>query len=391
MPEADPNRLPKPLRADRPARQQVAWRVKELIRARGLRTGDRLPSYDELVRKLAFSLVTVKRGMDDLVEEGIIHRQNGRGTFVAKELALVPRDLRQIGVIYPSSREQLFHLPYLSEILRGMAQKAPPQADTHIFSLRQDGMVNAAQIGEWDVSGAILLDMENDDYLRTFAQWGTPGVVVDYCSQAAPLDYVACDNRAAVQRVVEHLAALGHCRVAYMAPPSKKTVKRPDNVRATLLVRESSDVRERRDESLHALRERGMLADVWCPLHLCNDDDWATTMANELQRRIRVVADCPTAVLTDSNYSACALLEAFARCGLHAPEDVSVCAVASDSDAMFEGRCLTCCRFDFVGMGRKAIELLAVRCREPGLEQPCVHRIGFEFVEGQTVRSFSKT
>jgi hypothetical protein len=36
------------------------------------------------------------------------------------------------------------------------------------------------------------------------------------------------------------------------------------------------------------------------------------------------------------------------------------------------------------------MDLLAVRCTEPALEKPCVHRIGFEFVEGQTVRNRNK-
>lgn len=364
--------------------------MKELIRTRDLRPGDALPSYLELCKKFSVSYVTVKRGMDDLAAEGIIRQQNGRGTFVAKGLAMMPRDLSLVGVIFPASRELLFCAPYLSEIMRGIAQKAPPQADTHIFSLRQDGMVHAAQLGEWNLGGVILLDMENDDYLRAFAQWGTPGVVVDYCSQAAPLDYVACDNRAAARQMVAHLHALGHRRVAYAAPRSQKAVKRYDNLRANLLVRDSSDVRERHDESVAALRARGMLADVLNLSEMHKDDRLAFHASDELVCRLRS-ANGPTALLTDSNLSALILLDEFTRRGLRVPEDVSVCAVASDGNATFGDRRLTCCRFDFLGMGRTAVDLLAARCREPVLEKPCVHRIGFEFWEGQTVRTLSKT
>ena len=151
------------------------------------------------------------------------------------------------------------------------------------------------------------------------------------------------------------------------------------------MVRDSSDARERRDESVGALRERDMLADVWCPAEIReNDDRWAIVAADELQRRLRSV-DCPTAVLTDNNGSALGLLRELARRGLRAPKHISMCAVASDADIAFEGRRLTCCRFDFRGMGRKAIDLLAQRCLKPGLDKPHVHRIGFEFVEGETV------
>ena len=365
----------------RPARRNVAERVREMIRARGLRAGDLLPTYHEMRKALDVSYMTVKRGLDDLEAEGLISRIPSKGTFVTRELDLVPGKLADIGVILPSSRNQLFLASYLSEIMRGLAQDEPT-VDFHIFSLRQDGLVNAAQINRTVVNGVVLLGLEDDDYLRTFAQWGLPGVVVDYCSTAALLDYVACDNRGAARQVVAYLAALGHRRVACAVPPSQKAVVRPETGQPVLLVRDSSDVRERRAESLGVLRESGLLAGEWPPRG--TSAHWTVFAADELHRQKRR-ADRPTAVLTDSNYSARRLLEALAQRGVRVPEDVSVGTVASDGDAPFGEPRLSCCRFDFVGMGRKASELLADRCRKPRLKQPHVHRIGFEFVEGQTV------
>ena len=369
------------LRTDRPVRNRVSARVKELICARGLGPGDRLPSYQELTRELAISLVTVKRGLDDLEREGIIHRVPSSGTFVTRKIAQVPRALRHLGVIYPSTRALLFYAPYLVEIMHGVTQDAPPHCDMHIFSLREDGMIRAAQLGEWPVDGVILLGMENDNYLRTFAQWGLPGVVVDYCSAAAPLDYVACDNAAAARQVVDHLATLGHRRVAYVTGHSQQPVKNPGNLQSTLLVRDSSDVRERRAESVRQLAERGMLAGDWTPSDpKCN---WITAAADHVHR-LRRSASRPTALLTDNNSGASALIAELTRRGLRVPEDISVCAVASDGSEAAGERPLTCCRFDFNAMGRKAIALLSERRRTKPLESPCVHRIGFAFQEGQT-------
>jgi len=344
--------------------------------------GAPLPSYHDLATELGVAMMTAKRGIDALVAEGVVRRQKGQGCFVNKELSRAPRELEHVGVIYPSSRESMYALPYVIEIMRGIAQKAPPQADTHLFSLRQDGLVRAAQLGEWKISGVILLEMGNDDYLRAFAQWGTPGVVVDYCSQDAPLDYVACDNRAAARQMVTHLAALGHRRVVYVAAPSPRVVARPDNEEIPLMVRESSDTRERRDESVNALRERDMLADV---INISQDDQWTGCLPDEMYRQI-CSGNGPTAVLTESNYAVSLLLDDFARHGLRVPADVSVCALASDSDTSSDGRRLTGCRFDFVGMGCKAIDLLSARCLEPVLDKPCVHRIGFKFMEGEMTK-----
>jgi GntR family transcriptional regulator len=361
--------------------RRVADHVRTRIAREQLKRGAPLPSYRELTDELGVAYLTVKRGMDELVTEGVICQEHGRGTFVAKELSLAPSELGHVGMIFPGSRELLFRYQYLGEIMQGITRGSPPQTDMHIFSLREDGMVRAAQLGEWAVNGVILLGVENDDYLRAFAQWGTPGVVVDYCSTAAPLDYVACDNRVAARQVVAHLAALGHRRVAYAAMHSQRQVHLRDNPQ-DLLLRDSSDARERLDGTVCALRERDMLADVWS-LSGPHNDDWAAVTAEELRRRAGV-ADCPTALVTDSNHSAVLLLKALACHGLRAPEDISVCAVASDSAVMPDGRRLTTCRFDFIGMGRKAIDLLSARCRKPGLDKPHIHRIGFKFVEGQT-------
>lgn len=373
--------LRRPIRPDQPARKQVAARVREMIRSRSLRCGDVLPSYAEIGQVLDVSYVTVKRGMDVLESEGVIHRVPFHGTFVTKELAQVPRQLGHVGVIFPSTRELLFRFQYLGEIMRGVTQDAPAGSDMHIFSLREDGMVSAAQLGEWNVSGVILLGVENDDYLRAFAQWGTPGIVVDYCSQAAPLDYVACDNRSAARQVVAHLSALGHRHVAYAASHPHKLVRRPDDHQTALMIRDSSDIRERLTGTLCALRESGLSAEDWTTPEM--QPNWAGAAAEQLLRRARAPVR-PTALVTESNYTAFTLLEELARRGLRVPGDVSVCAVASDGDTTFGGRRLTCCRFDFLGMGRQAIRLLAARCEQPEMNAPRAHRIAFEFVEGQT-------
>ena len=122
-------------RADHPARLQVGEHVRELIRAGGLRPGDLLPTYHELCKATGVSYVTVKRGLDDLAAEGLVTRVPSKGTFVAKQLALIPHELEHLGVILGSSRNALFRLPYVSQILRGVTDHAPQYADMHFFSM----------------------------------------------------------------------------------------------------------------------------------------------------------------------------------------------------------------------------------------------------------------
>ena len=371
---------------NRPARSRVAAAVRDLIAARRLHVGDRLPSYTALIRDLGISLVTVKRGLDDLEREGVIFRRPARGIFVAREIARAPRALEHVGVIFAASRASFFQSPYVGEIMRGLTQAAPAPGGTHIFSVREDGLIRAEQLGEWRIDGAVLLGLENDEYLRSFASWGTPGVVVDYCSQAAPLDYVACDNAAAVRRMVAHLSALGHGRVAYVCSHPEQAVCSPRNARKVLFVRDSSDTRERRAESLRLLGRRGMLCGQWEVPAGGMSPGWLAAVGEALGRSSGKTAR-PTAILTDSESLALRLIAELERRGLRVPADISVCALASAGGRAPGDGHLTCCRFDFEGMGRTAVKLLARRCSHPRpLAAPRVHRIGFAFVAGHTTR-----
>jgi DNA-binding LacI/PurR family transcriptional regulator len=366
--------------------RQVADAVRARIVREQLQRGAALPSYRELANELDVAYWTVKRGIDELVAEGVVLQQRGRGIFVNKELSLSPRPLDRLGVICPSSRTSLFAHFYLTEIMHGAMLGAPPQTRLHIFSFHEDGLVDAAQLGAENIDGVLLINIENDDYLRTFARWGTPGVVVDYCPTTPVMDHVACDNAAAARQVVAHLAALGHRHVAFAAIPARSPVVSRDTA-DVLLIRESSDVRERQEESLRALQEQGIRV-----LQLAKPRLAAGGYLNEaaVADRLAGLADRPTALLTADASFAARLALALQHKGVRVPEDISVCAVAGDRDASFRKPLVTHCCFDFLGMGRLAVELLAARCRQPGEAKTRGHRIGFEFVAGETTAPASR-
>ncbi len=77
----------------RPLYMQVKEALEEWI-TNGLHDGslcpgDRLPSENELSEKLKISPITVKRALDDLRRQGLIHRIQGRGSFVAGQHKIV--------------------------------------------------------------------------------------------------------------------------------------------------------------------------------------------------------------------------------------------------------------------------------------------------------------
>jgi GntR family transcriptional regulator len=64
-------------------------RIKESIRediAKGaLKRGERLKSEDELAQQFGVSRMTVRQGIADLIDEGLLYRRHGVGTFVSQQ------------------------------------------------------------------------------------------------------------------------------------------------------------------------------------------------------------------------------------------------------------------------------------------------------------------
>jgi GntR family transcriptional regulator len=66
-----------------PLYQQIVDGLRREISEGRLPAGALLPSFRELAAELLVSLITVKRAYADLEREGLIHRRQGLGTFVA--------------------------------------------------------------------------------------------------------------------------------------------------------------------------------------------------------------------------------------------------------------------------------------------------------------------
>ena len=86
----------KPLekKSQSPLYQQLMSRLKNDIMAGVYPAGARIPSEQLLCDTYGVSRVTVRKAMLDLVQEGLLVRRQGKGTFVAEER--IQRDLQQV-------------------------------------------------------------------------------------------------------------------------------------------------------------------------------------------------------------------------------------------------------------------------------------------------------
>lgn len=69
----------------KPLYEQLKEIIKEKIRIGEYSTGDALPSERILMELYGVSRITVRQAVGDLVKEGILYRQHGKGTFIANQ------------------------------------------------------------------------------------------------------------------------------------------------------------------------------------------------------------------------------------------------------------------------------------------------------------------
>ncbi|MFB9886971.1 GntR family transcriptional regulator [Balneatrix alpica] len=69
-----------------PLYRQLQQRLREAVESGLLQPGTALPAERELATGLGVSRVTVRRAIDDLVEEGLLTQRQGAGTFVSERV-----------------------------------------------------------------------------------------------------------------------------------------------------------------------------------------------------------------------------------------------------------------------------------------------------------------
>ena len=361
-------------------RLQIAARIRRKIALGGLTPGDALPTYRQLCKEYGVSLMTVRRAMQILADEGIVRGFPGKGTFVAQQATVLGRKLAQIGLVFYGDRSTLFTRQYLSEILCGILRKTDGlSTDVRIMSLRRESeRVQPADVADSGVDGVLLLGVVNEDYIAAMARQDLPVVVVDNIPQAAKLDCVACENDQAARRIVDHLFQLGHRRIDYIDG------RAADPMVGWEMVIETSDLRERREGYELAMRAHGLMPRSHVHGGRAYGEDGHMKWMQSIARSVTGESNRATALVTYDTHTAALVGGAFVELGLRIPRDLSIAAVSGcEPEAIPPDGNVTYNRMDFVEMGEQAVYLLQKRLEEKSPEGT-ITRIGGTLLIGET-------
>jgi len=260
-----------------------------------------------------------------------------------------------LGVVLTSDLSMAFSDPYAVAYLRGLAQAAEErETSLLLITIPDDEDAAIRTVRSAAVDGFCVYCVAHwHPALDVIRSRGLPVVVNELPATGSDAMFVGIDERAAAQKVGEHIANLGHQRVAiiadmvrYHTPAGVVTDITPEELRYYVT---GERVRGFRD----ALEKAGL---PWARITLINAADnsraaGAEAAAFALDRRDRA-----TAILTGSDVLALGVLDALAVRGQQPGRDVSVTGFDDIPEAATAG--LTTIHQESVDRGRIAGELL---------------------------------
>jgi len=298
---------------------QIFQELRERILSGELKAGDRFPTELKIAQQYNSSRGTVRQALTALVNEGLLERVQGSGTFVRqanqpqRRVAPAPATgsvaTKSIGVILSDVNDELN-----MGILRGIEQAVKPCGYQLSFAYAEESaqtmVLDIARL-KTNTTGLIIFPLSNvshDDAIANLQQEGFPFVLVDRYLSDLDSDYVTSDNVGGGYRATEHLLILGHRRIGFA-----------HGSLGNLL---TTSVRDRWEGYRKALYEYHQPYDEALIYNLCADkkgDAAAMTFDD-----IIASPDCPGAFIAVNGSTSLGLFGAAQRHGVRIPEDLAL-------------------------------------------------------------------
>lgn len=201
----------------------LAQHLREQIIVGHWTVGDRLPTEQELARTHQVGINTVRRAVDLLIEDDLVRRQQGAGTFVLKIPTGSSLQRRFVGVLVPSTSY------FYPKVIEGIERVLSAAGVRVILSSSEYDLDREAeqtrQLLQAGVDGLLLvpnLHLMDDpgQYFETLPELPVPFVLIERRPpHPAPDDatpYVCTNHEGGAYAAVRHLAKLGHTRIGHL-------------------------------------------------------------------------------------------------------------------------------------------------------------------------------
>lgn len=201
----------------RPLADQIYVALARRIDEGMWQADERLPSERALAEELGVCRVTVARAVNRLVDEGVLRRRRGSGTYIAQRQDDRIPVTGSVALLIPFSRD-----PYSSHIATA-ASRVLAENGLHVLfhDTYADGRREAAQIARMRrfADGLLVFPADptrNHELYRQILDDGFPLIFVDRYYPTLSSDWVVTDNFNASLEAVRRLLAQGCRRIVHI-------------------------------------------------------------------------------------------------------------------------------------------------------------------------------
>lgn len=317
--------------------QRVQEYIRDLISSNVLKVGDRIPTEKDLMERFGVSKITVVNALAGLVNEKIITRVPGKGTFVSEPESEMPAassinsvkpvdkasgemGTRLIGLILPSIYDY-----FTIRLIQGI-QQALNENDYRCVIYLSEGDIDkekeaiktCSSIG---VEGLLIFPVDEElfnEEILSMKFAGFPFVLIDRYLPGVETHYIASDGRLGANMAVNYLWELGHREIAICSDSPIQTVT----------------VQERIDGYMNAFKEKGALIN---PAHIVTGFELGSLEQAETHPLYRYIKNrMATAYITLNGSLAVKIYQIARQVGLKVPEDISIISF-DDPTSIIEG------------------------------------------------------
>lgn len=358
-----------------PLYQHIVNALTARIESGELQAGDQLPTEAEISKEYNVSRITSKRALTELENAKLIHRVQGKGSFVNAAKAPhrpVSRTSKEILLILPFS-----HNPGLGDYEKGINEYLA--TTDYTLNIQSNTIVSQRKLLESALqstnSGLIFYPVSSISDLGILYQYhlaNYPLVTMDKCIEGIPFLSVVSDNFGGGYQASKHLIENNHKKIAFIS---------------SLKVENSSSIRERYFGYLKALYDHSLIDYSVSDLtdrYLTHDND--NGREYYIQFIQSVMAQGITGIVAENDLIAIEIIQIAKELGLSVPDDFSVVGFDNIHLAGFVEPKLTTISQDFGRMGYQAAQSLITLIESPK-DQPLEHVVvPVQLIERQTVK-----
>lgn len=260
--------------------EELASQLRSQILSGTWTPGSKLPTESELIQETGLSLTTVRRAYEALVDEGLVTRRRGAGSFVAERRPVRDSRQGQVGILIPETAL------YYANVLQGLestlaSRRVSITLATSNYEEEREREALKSMLAD-GVRGIIVAptfqagrERENQRKVEALQSLKVPVVLLERslpeAGAADPSEHVVSDHAGGAFDAMQHLLGLGHERVGlvlrrapHTAPGIRagyRTACVADGLAQVVIVDEMEAWNaERADQALIELREHGCTA-----------------------------------------------------------------------------------------------------------------------------------